>query len=272
MKEGISTQVLDLNEVVFSLESNLAMIEFDLKGNILWVNQLFASSLGYTRTEMENMHHKELCTEAFKVSSAYQELWANLRKGVKYQEKIQRLGKGNDKLWLQATYVPIRNKEGQVNAILKIATDITKRENETIKMFSDLKDISVEIGETIVANSEENMTALSSLMSQIDLINDISQTIQQVATQTNLLSLNASIEASRAGEYGKVFNVVAQEIRKLSTNSKDAIDKINTNIKNIKFEALKVNEVTAQSQEKVKESQMKIIEATNKFEATLLVK
>ena len=270
MNERTSTQVLDLNEVVFALESNLAMIEFDIKGNILWVNELFATNFGYTKSELENMHHKELCTEEFKTSAAYIELWANLRKGVKYQEKIQRVGKGNRKIWLQVTYIPIFNNEGTVEAILKIATDITERETETIKIFSDLKGISVGLRDTIVANSTENMEAISSLKNQVDLISDLSKTIQHIATQTNLLALNAAIEAARAGEYGKGFNIVAQEVRKLSISSKEAIDQINENIQNIKTETLKVSEVTVNSQKNVEESQLRITEATKKFEASFL--
>lgn len=270
MNARISTQVLDLNEVVYSLETNLAMIEFDLKGNILWVNQIFATNLGYTISALGNMHHKDLCTDEYKTSSAYNELWENLRRGVKFQEKIQRVGKQNKKIWLQATYVPILNSDGNVNAILKIATDITEREEETIKIFSDLKNLSVELGDTIVTNSKENMNALSSLKEQVDLISSISKTIQNISTQTNLLSLNAAIEAARAGEYGKGFNVVAQEVRKLSISSKEAIEKVDINIQNITNETLKVNEVTVNLQKRVEKSQLKIIEATNKFKTSFL--
>jgi len=52
--------------------------------------------------------------------------------------------------------------------------------------------------------------------------------IKMIAEQTNLLGLNAAIEAARAGEQGRGFSVVAEEVRKLSTSSKESIMQINT--------------------------------------------
>jgi methyl-accepting chemotaxis protein len=64
-------------------------------------------------------------------------------------------------------------------------------------------------------------------------INTISETISQITEQTNLLSLNASIESARAGEAGRGFAVVAEEIRKLAEQSKDSTEEIKIIISNI---------------------------------------
>lgn len=65
--------------------------------------------------------------------------------------------------------------------------------------------------------------------------------IRDISSQTNLLGLNASIEAARAGDYGRGFSVVAEEIRKLSDSSKDSIGKIEEVIKNISKSINKIN-------------------------------
>ena len=68
----------------------------------------------------------------------------------------------------------------------------------------------------------------------IDETDGVLRFIQSIAKQTNLLGLNASIEASRVGQEGRGFGVVAQEIRKLAINSSDSIQKIEEILKGIK--------------------------------------
>lgn len=70
-------------------------------------------------------------------------------------------------------------------------------------------------------------------------------TVSKIASQTNLLSLNASIEAARAGEHGKGFTVVAYEIQKLANNSQAAVNVIAEILKDIKYQLEQVNESMA---------------------------
>lgn len=67
----------------------------------------------------------------------------------------------------------------------------------------------------------------------IEQISEVSASIQQIAAQTNLLALNASIEAARAGEAGKGFAVVAEEIKNLSENTSEEINKVNALISKV---------------------------------------
>lgn len=93
-----------------------------------------------------------------------------------------------------------------------------------------------EAGESLqqlTESMDESVTAFGQLAGRFKEIVSITSSINAIATQTNLLSLNASIEAARAGEFGKGFTVVAQEIRNLSAQTAAASTEINQIIERV---------------------------------------
>ena len=95
--------------------------------------------------------------------------------------------------------------------------------------FNDIKNVTNMINE-----ARNNFAAVNhqgqELSSQATKIMKISSTVESIADQTNLLALNAAIEAAGAGDAGRGFTVVAEEIRKLAENSKVAVNDINKNL------------------------------------------
>ena len=92
-----------------------------------------------------------------------------------------------------------------------------------------------------IRQNRSNMEAAMVNLQSLTRVNEMAKQILDIASQTNLLSLNASIEAARAGEQGKGFAVVAQEIGNLASNSSatakqisDICGEINTNIANVR--------------------------------------
>ena len=104
------------------------------------------------------------------------------------------------------------------------STEINAVTNDGVKTVETLTKINSQSLEAF----ESIFTAIANIQDSADKISGASNLISSVAEQTNLLSLNASIEAARAGDAGRGFAVVAEEIRQLSDESASSVDTINT--------------------------------------------
>ena len=90
----------------------------------------------------------------------------------------------------------------------------------------------------------QSCKASQDLISQVGAIGRIAQSIREIAYQTNLLALNAAIEAARAGEHGRGFAVVADEVRNLSKRVQKATEEVQSNITDIEGSARAIEEAS----------------------------
>lgn len=147
------------------------------------------------------------------------------------------------------------NAEDGLDRLTRLANEIVDLTNRTRAMVENIertkqanesgttciKDLQIAIGEnaTITSNIKEQVDILSL---KSESITDITTVIQNIARQTKLLALNASIESARAGEHGKGFSVVAEEIGKLSEETSNSIIMIESIVEELKQSIAMTNE------------------------------
>jgi len=146
--------------------------------------------------------------------------------------------------------VPIKD-DGKVIGSIAIGKSLSKK-NEVAKITQDLidalKNIEISINQIaqgvydLATMNNEILNETNTATNMASNTSSIVDFIKNVSSQTNLLGLNASIEAARAGEFGRGFNVVAGEIRKLSMSSNESIGKIDSVIKDISNAINKIND------------------------------
>jgi methyl-accepting chemotaxis protein len=117
-----------------------------------------------------------------------------------------------------------------------MAVDISNRASQTAKTGAEVVGNAVESIQRIAAKVQESARTVESLGTRSEQIGEIIGTIEDIADQTNLLALNAAIEAARAGEQGRGFAVVADEVRALAERTTKATKEIGGMIKSIQQE------------------------------------
>lgn len=149
--------------------------------------------------------------------------------------------------------------------------DINSQVQNVASMINDMVSLTAESGKHAKTSSVDLESLVQTAGTMADLSNEVEHildafkaefetvkqetgTIDSISSQTNLLALNASIEAARAGEAGKGFSVVAEQIRKLSTETKDSSGQIS--------EALsRLDEISGKMTSSIEET-LKLIQAT----------
>ena len=168
----------------------------------------------------------------------------NLKNGLALQEKSKIFANNVDKLANSSN-----NQKASLEEATKNLNIVLQKTNETTSNAKQMEQYALDVtqssqkGETL---ANKTNIAMDEINQKVSTINEAIEIIDQIAFQTNILSLNAAVEAATAGEVGKGFAVVAQEVRNLASRSAEAAKEIKSLVQNATLQTSLGKEIATQ--------------------------
>ncbi len=281
----VSGQMILLSEGHFHTELNLEEDESEvgkMVGAISMMKQNIVGMIREISNILEQMGNGDYCFEMqqdyvgefglikesfIKISGKMRETLTTIR------EVSQQIDCGSEQLACAAVDLAEGSTEqaGKVSDLVSLMDDMYKSMENSAREAASTVELSTHAGKVLVtgnAKMQELKEAISEISKCSEEIDEIISTIEAIASETNLLSLNASIEAARAGEAGKGFAIVANQVKNLADESAKAAGETNKLIERTVLAVEKGITIADETAESMDEVMRGAREATEKMEHT----
>jgi methyl-accepting chemotaxis protein len=231
---------------IAAINKSQAVIEFNMDGTIITANDNFLRAVGYSLDEVTGRHHSIFVQPSERQSPAYRAFWEALNRGEYQIAEYKRIGKGGKEVWIQASYNPILDLNGQPFKVVKLATDITKQVEDRERRSAIHKSLDAELGDVIrsittateqaagaadastqtsanvqavASGSEELAASVGEIGRRVQEASEISRRAVEQSARTNETAAGLTSAVGRIGEVVGLINTIASQTNLLALNA-----------------------------------------------------